>query len=79
LTWVIPPLVYFAGLAANNFEAYPGLFEPSDPVRMSLVVGAFLAVILAVGYLFYGVGKLRGFFAHRVPAPAAFSTMSTVD
>jgi len=75
LTWVIPPLVYFAGLAANNFEAYPGLFDPSDPVRMSLVVGAFLAVILAVGYLFYGVGKLRSFLTDRLAARA----LSTVD
>jgi hypothetical protein len=41
LTWVIPPTVHFADLAANDFEAYPGLFDPADPVRLSLVVGAF--------------------------------------
>jgi hypothetical protein len=27
-------------------------------------------VILAVGYLFYGVGKLRAFLADRVGVPA---------
>jgi len=43
--------------------------------RFDAFMASFLAVILAVGYLFYGVGKLRSFLTDRLAARA----LSTVD
>jgi hypothetical protein len=74
LTWACLPVVYFVGLAATGFATYPGLFDPDQPARLSLVVAAFLLAIVAAGYLLYGIGKLKAFVAHR----AAVATMPSV-
>jgi hypothetical protein len=69
LTWVAPPAAYFGYLAATGFTNYPGLFDPSDPARLSLVAAAFLGLIVVVGYLLLGLTRLTGLLARRPPLP----------
>lgn len=64
LTWLLPPLAYLGFYAAYGEVLYDFL----DPSRADFptVVGSFLVALLAVGYVLYGVAKLRGLLRPRL-------------
>lgn len=58
LTWVAFPLAYLGYFLAADVMLYRGFLDPADD-DFAAVVGAFLAAVLATGYLLYGITRRR--------------------
>ncbi|GAA4209025.1 Pr6Pr family membrane protein [Actinocatenispora rupis] len=68
LTWLLPPLAYLGFYVAYGQRLY-GFLDPAAP-DFPTVVGSFLVALTAVGFLLYGVARLRGLLVRRAVAPA---------
>jgi hypothetical protein len=62
LTWVVFPLAYLVYFLAAEVDLYGSFFDPDDSGFAGTVAG-FLVAVVAVGYLLYGIGKLKAMIA----------------
>lgn len=69
-TWVSLPLCYLIYYIADGLNMYGGMLNP-DNDDFAIYVPVLLVVTIALGFLVYGLGKLRGAIAagQRQPGP----------
>jgi len=58
-TWLVFPLAYLVYFLLADVGLYRSFLDPTDG-DFGLTVGRFLVALLVVGYLLYGVAKMRG-------------------
>jgi hypothetical protein len=58
LTWVVFPLAYLLYFVAADPGLYGSFLDPGDSDFAATVAG-FMAAVIAVGYLLYGIAKLK--------------------
>jgi hypothetical protein len=70
LTWVAFPLAYLAFFLGAG--VYRSLYEFLDPREdgFAVMIAGLLVGVIAVGYLLYGIGRLKGALGRGAVAPA---------
>lgn len=62
LSWIVFPLAYLGYFLAASLGLYGGFFDPDDSGFAGTLVG-FIAAVIAVGYVLYGIAKLKSTIA----------------
>jgi hypothetical protein len=68
LSWVIFPAVYLIYFVLADVQLYRSFLDPTS-AGFGVTVAEFLAALVAVGYLLYGIAKVRGPAARPALAP----------
>lgn len=58
LTWIVLPLAYLLYLIVSEVDMYGGMFSP-DSDEFAGMVSGLLGLTLVLGFVLYGLGKLR--------------------
>lgn len=58
LSWLLPPAVYLAWYVGSDLGVYAAL-DPSRPGAFTTQLAVLAALVLAVGFAFYGAGRRR--------------------
>jgi hypothetical protein len=73
LTWIAFPLAYLGYfLTGGIYESLYSFLDP-DGDEFAGMIGGLLVGVIAVGYLLYGAGKLKGAIGRQEPAPNVYS------
>lgn len=70
LSWLVFPLAYTVYVNVADISIYRGMLSLADE-DFGLVATGFAGTILALGYLLYGTGRLRGVLSDRADRPVA--------
>lgn len=70
ISWIALPLAYAVYVNVADVRVYQGMLEIGDP-DFAWIAPAFIAAILAIGYLLYATGRARAGRAERGWARAA--------
>ncbi len=72
LTWIAFPLAYLGYFLAGGIHEYLYPFLDPDGDEFAAMIGGLLVAVIAVGYLLYGFGKLKGAVHGSSAAPPSY-------